>query len=96
MSSPSVASLPSPSGAAESFSLKEPTLCVVQLKHQTPGVVHQVVLDPQKMKDGLIRLGEWPGDEANGWQLMDNIVVLAILGTVERVNETELRVTPVA
>ena len=96
MSSPSVAQLPSSPSAAESFSPKEPTLCVVQLKHQPQGVVHQVVIDPAKMRDGLIRLGEWPGDEANGWQYMDNMVVLLVLGRVERLEANQLRVTPVA
>ena len=93
-SNTSVAQLSPSPGAAESFSLTEPTLCVVQLKHQAPGVIHQVVLDPAKMRDGLIRIGEWPGDEAHGWQYMDNVTVLAVLGRAERVNAAELRVTP--
>ena len=95
-SNTSVAQLSSSPSAAESFSLTEPTLCVVQLKHQAPGVIHQVVLDPAKMRDGLIRLGDWPGDEANGWQYVDNVQVLLVLGKVERVSATELQVTPVA
>ena len=69
---------------------------MVQLKHQPQGVVHQVVIDPAKIRDGLIRLGDWPGDEANGWQYVDNLTVLLVLGTVERVREAEMRVTPVA
>ena len=93
MSSSSVAQLSSSPSAAESFSPTEPTLCVVQLKHQPQGVVHQVVIDPAKIRDGLIRLGEWPGDEANGWQMMDNIVVLLVLGRAELV-EGKTRVTP--
>ena len=84
----------SPQNAAEDFSPTEPTLCVVQLRHQAPGVIHQVVLDPQKMRDGLIRLGEWPGDEAHGWQHMENVCVLTVLGRVEKVSATEITVTP--
>ena len=86
----------SPGVAAEDFSPTEPTCCVVQLRHHHPGVIHQVVLDPAKMKDGLIRLGEWPGDEAHGWQHMGNVVVLTILGRAEKVSATEIRVTPLA
>jgi hypothetical protein len=52
----------------------------VQLRHQAPGVVHQVVLDPAKIKGELIRIGEWPGDEARGWQVIGNVAVLAVLG----------------
>lgn len=84
----------SPNSAAESFSLSEPIMCVVQLKHQRDGVVHQVVLDPAKVKDGLIRLGDWPGDEANGWQLTANVTVLAVLGRAER-TEKGTQVTPI-
>ncbi len=72
---------------AEPFTPQEPTLCVVQLKHQMPGVVHQVVIDPAKIRYCLIRLGEWPGDEANGWQLCENITVLLVIGTVRRTDE---------
>ena len=93
-STTSVAQLSSSPSAAESFSPTEPTLCVVQIKHQAAGVIHQVVIDPAKIRDGLIRLGDWPGDEANGWQWIDNLTVLIMLGTVERVSATELRVTP--
>ena len=93
MSSSSVAQLLSSPGAAESFSPTEPTLCVVQIKHQAAGVIHQVVIDPAKIKDGLIRLGEWPGDEAFGWQMMGNITVLLVLGRAELV-EGKTQVTP--
>ena len=95
-STTSVAQLLSSPSAAEFFSPTEPTLCVVQIKHQPQGVVHQVVIDPTKIRDGLIRLGDWPGDEANGWQYVDNVQVLLVLGKVERVSATELQVTPVA
>jgi hypothetical protein len=70
----------SPTSAAEVFSLSEPICCVVQLAHQHPGVVHQVVLDPAKIRGELIRIGEWPGDEARGWQVIGNVAVLAVLG----------------
>jgi hypothetical protein len=86
---------PPPPVAAESFSLSEPTLCVVQLAHQAPGVVHQVVLDPAKIKDGLIRIGEWPGDEAHGWQLIGNVGVLVKLGRAELI-DGKTQVTPIA
>ena len=55
-------------------------LCVVQLKHQQPGVIHQVTLRPDKIHDGFIRLGETVDDEANGWQYPENIEVLSIIG----------------
>ena len=79
--------------AAATFSPTEPTCCVVQLRHQQPGVIHQVVLDPAKMKNGLIRIGEWPGDEAHGWQHMENVTVLVVLGRAENVQGT-VRLTP--
>ena len=83
--------------AAESFSLTEPICCVVQLAHQQPGVVHQVTLDPAKIKDGLIRLGEWPGDEANGWQVIAKVNILAVLGRATRsADGRTLTVTPYA
>src|SRR3990167_9355402 len=85
---------PPPPVEAESFSLSEPTLCVVQLAHQAPGVVHQVVLDPAKIKDGLIRIGEWPGDEAHGWQLIGNVGVLVKLGSAELI-DGKTQVTPI-
>ena len=83
-------------GAAEAFNLNEPTCCVVQLMHQPPGVVHQVTLDPAKIKDGLIRIGEWPGDEARGWQHMGNVTVLCVLGRATRSEDGRtLTVTPI-
>ena len=95
MSATSAARLSSSPDAAESFSLSEPTLCVVQLKHQAPGVVHQAVLDPAKIKDGLIRLGEWPGDEAFGWQYIDSVIVLVKLGHAAIV-DGKTQVSPLA
>ena len=67
---------------------------MVQLVHQQPGVVHQVVLDPGKVKGELIRLGEWPGDEARGWQVIGNVAVLAVLGKATRDGDT-VTVTPI-
>ena len=86
----------SPQGAAESFSLTEPICCVVQLAHQPHGVVHQVTLDPDKVRGDLIRLGEWVGDEARGWQVTGNVTVLAVLGrsTLSADGRT-LTVTPI-
>lgn len=85
----------SPLGAAE-LSLTEPVCCVVQLKHQPPGVVHQVTLDPAKIKGELIRIGEWPGDEARGWQVIGNVAVLTILGRATRSEDGRtLTVTPI-
>ena len=60
--------------------LKEPTCCVVQLATQPRGVIHQVILRPDKVKGQLIRLGETKGDEAAGWQHPDNIQIIEILG----------------
>ena len=84
--------------------LRYPICAVVQLAHQPPGVVHQVVLDPSKVKPVagevggktpfLIRLGEWPGDEARGWQWLENVTVLACLGRAELIDEKTVRVTP--
>lgn len=59
---------------------EKPILAVVQLATQPKGVIHQVVLRPGKVKGGLIRLGETPGDEANGWQHLGAIEIVEILG----------------
>ena len=73
---------------------------MVQLKRERAGVVHQVTLDPHKAKatdfGTIIRLGEWPGDEAAGWKFLGDILVVAVLGRAERVSEREVRVTPIA
>ncbi|MDZ4346075.1 MAG: hypothetical protein U1E51_26990 [Candidatus Binatia bacterium] len=55
-------------------------LCIVQLRTQTPGVIHQVTLRPDKIHDGFIRLGETPNDEAAGWQYPANVMILSVLG----------------
>jgi hypothetical protein len=66
--------------------------CVVQLLTQAPGVLHQITLDPNKIKDGLIRIGDTPGDEATGWQ--QNIHVHVILGTAKLEKDGTVTVTP--
>ena len=79
--------------------LSEPLCCVVHLSHQHPDVVHQVVLDPAKVKQGedctLIRLGDWPGDEARGWQVIGSFSVLAILGRASVDEKNIVTVTPI-
>lgn len=61
--------------------LVEPVCAVIHLAHQHPAVLHMVVLDPGKIKNGsLIRLGDFPGDEAVGWQYLESIEVLQVLG----------------
>lgn len=57
-----------------------PILAVVQLATQQPGVLHQVTLRPDKVTGDIIRLGETPGDEANGWIRLGDILVIANLG----------------
>lgn len=55
-------------------------LVVVQLKTQPPGALQQVTLRPDKIHDGLIRLGETPDDEARCWIDPANVIVEAIIG----------------
>jgi hypothetical protein len=57
-----------------------PIVAVVQLTTQMQDVLHQVTLRPDKVKGDLIRLGETPGDEANGWQRLGNVVIITVLG----------------
>lgn len=65
--------------------LKAPTCAIVQLKTQMPGVVHQVVLRPDKIsRAGFIRLGDTPGDEASCWVHADNLLVMELLGEAIR------------
>lgn len=67
---------------------------VVQLRHQSPGVLHSVILRPDKVKptmrpcsmghthkSAVIVMGESPGDQAAGWQYPENVYVVAVLGT---------------
>lgn len=55
-------------------------LAVVQLANQPKGVIHQVILSPEKVRNGIIRLGEFPGDEIHGWQHLANVEVIETLG----------------
>ena len=58
----------------------KPIVAVVQLATQPKNVLQQVVLRPDKVKGDLIRLGETPGDEANGWLRLGDINLICILG----------------
>ena len=82
--------------------LTERVCAVVHLAHQHPMVAHQVVLDPAKVvtpqfgKD-LIRIGDYPGDEAAGWNFLEAIEILHVLGTADYDPEKrEVRITPYA
>ena len=80
---------------------------VAQLRTQPAGVIHAMTLMPSKVKQimrecpscgtnhktGIIRLGDTPGDEAVGWQLPQNIHVLAVLGKAE-MKDGKLVVSP--
>lgn len=81
--------------------LTQPIVAVVHLAHQPPLVNHQVLLHPDKIvsyadKDGhMIRLGEFPGDEANGWIDLQAIEILHVLGSATYDPEKrEVKVTP--
>ena len=80
-------------GQLQLAELDKPYFCVVQLRHQQPGVLHSVILRPDKVKHTLrqcsmghyhdseiIVLGESLGDQAAGWQYPENIYVVAVLG----------------
>ena len=45
-----------------------------------PAVLHQVTLRPGKVSGDLIRLGETRWDEISGWQWVDALEVVAVLG----------------
>jgi len=68
--------------------------CVVQLQTQPQGIIHQVTLRPDKIKDNLIRLGETKGDEAAGWQFPNVIQIQSILGTAIISKDGEVTVEP--
>ena len=78
--------------------MKLPTrmsLAIVHLPSQQPSVIHQVVLDPAKVRGDLIRLGDYPGDEAVGWQRIETIELLDTIGAATFDPETKtLTVTP--
>lgn len=80
-------------GQLQLSDLDQSYYCVVQLRHQSPGVMHSVILRPDKVKQtkrqcsmghyhdsGVIVLGETPGDQFTGWQHPENIFVVAVLG----------------
>ena len=75
--------------------LDRPYCCVVQLRTQPPGVIHQVILNPEKVKGNLIRLGETKGDELNGWQFPTSIDVLTILGVAHIAKDDTIQVVPI-
>ena len=67
---------------------------VVQLRHQPAGVLHAVILRPDKVKQtmrqcsmghahksAVIVFGESPGDQAAGWQYPENVYIVAVLGS---------------
>ena len=60
--------------------LKEPTVVILQSKTQPDGVVHQVTLDPAKVRGPFVRLGDTKGDELNGWVFPANLYIHVVLG----------------
>ena len=80
-------------GPLDLAALDRPYFAVVQLRHQAPGVMHPVILRPDKVKlterqcslghmheSAVIVLGESLGDQASGWQYPENIYIVAVLG----------------
>ena len=55
-------------------------LCIVELATQPQGVLLQATLRPDKIHDGLIRLGETQDDEARCWIRPEHVVIVSILG----------------
>lgn len=81
--------------------LDKPYVAVIQLRTQPSGVIHQVVLRPDKVKttgrretDAVIRLGETPADEASGWVSPQNIYVVAVLGEAVEVENGKWECRP--
>ena len=79
--------------------LDQPYFAVVQLRHQAPGVLHAVILRPDKVRkterqcslghtheSAVIVLGESQGDQAAGWQYPENVYVVAVLGVAYEEN----------
>ncbi len=67
-------------------------VAIVQQFSQREGVIHQVTLRGDKVTNGLIRLGDTPGDELCGWNYPQNIAILAVLGeAVETSGKWECR-----
>lgn len=64
-------------------------VCVVKLGWEQRPVLYQVTLRPDKIHDGVIRLGETQGDEINGWQYPESLQVISVLGALNEKGECE-------
>ena len=74
---------------------KEMVCVVAHVASQAPAVFHQFVIDPGKVKGELIRLGDYPGDEYVGWQRLQNIDIIEVLGVATYDQEKKkITVTP--
>lgn len=85
---------------ADPHEITQPVCAIVKLAHQPAGVFHRVVLDPEKQQGDMLRLGDWPGDEAAGWQMVENLRIVAVLGYArlvinEKTGQPETRVDPI-
>lgn len=58
-------------------------VCIVRLINgvQHPAVRNQVTLLPENVKDEFIRIGNTAGDELVGWFLLEDLVLVKVLGT---------------
>lgn len=96
-------------GALDLEELDQPYFAVVQLRHQPPGVLHAVILRPDKVKQtmrqcslghshksAVIVLGESAGDQAAGWQYPENVYVVALLGAAAEVEGGKWECRPLA
>lgn len=70
-------------------------ICIVHVAGQMPGVIHQVALRKDKLRGNLIRLGETPGDEFQGWRRCSDIEIIAILGTMHLDDKQQVICRPV-
>ena len=68
-------------------SLDADYVVIAHFAGQFPDVLHQVALRRDKITQGLIRIGETPGDELNGWRRPEGINVIAVLGTLDITQE---------
>ena len=77
--------------------LKDGALCaVVHLNVEpNPLSLQQVTLRPDKIHGDLIRLGETPGDEANCWQKLIDINIVAVLGNAIEEEAGKWKVVPI-
>ena len=80
-------------GQLDIQAIDQPYFVIVQLRHQPAGVLHAVILRPDKVKQtmrqcsmghahksAVIVFGESPGDQAAGWQYPENVYIVAVLG----------------